>query len=52
AQKVSLLSYIDPISAVIFGMIFFSEKLSLLQGIGGILILLSTFLVDFISNRK
>jgi drug/metabolite transporter (DMT)-like permease len=52
AQRVSLLSYIDPISAVIFGMIFFSERLSFLQCIGGILILLSTFLVDLISNRK
>lgn len=52
AQKVSLLSYIDPISAVIFGMIFFSEKLSLMQVMGGILILLSTFLMDFISGKN
>ncbi|QAT40584.1 EamA family transporter [Clostridium sp. JN-9] len=50
AQRVSILSYIDPISAVIFGMIFFSERLSFIQCIGGILILVSAFLVELISK--
>lgn len=42
AQKASILSYIDPISAVMFGTIFLKEGLVPLQILGGILILLST----------
>ena len=48
AQTVSVLSYIDPISAVFFSALFLGEKMTLLQILGGILILGSTF----ISERK
>ncbi|WML37185.1 DMT family transporter [Clostridium sp. OS1-26] len=43
AQTVAVVSYIDPISAVIFSTIFLNESLTLLQIIGGAFILLSTF---------
>lgn len=42
AQKASLLSYIDPISAVLFGTLFLAEPLSTVQALGGGLILFST----------
>jgi drug/metabolite transporter (DMT)-like permease len=45
-QTIAVLSYIDPISAVVFAAIFLGESMSLLQAIGGILILGSTFLSE------
>lgn len=48
AQTVAVVSYIDPISAVIFSTIFLKESLTLLQILGGALILISTFL----GNKK
>lgn len=45
-QSIAILSYIDPISAVIISSIFLGESMSLLQIIGGILILGSTFLSE------
>lgn len=45
-QKASLLSYFDPISAVIFGTVFLSEPLGFIQIIGGCLILFSTLIKD------
>lgn len=44
AQKASLLSYIDPISAVLFGTLFLGEPLSLSQALGGCLIIFSTLI--------
>lgn len=43
AQTIALVSYIDPISAVIFGFVFLGETMTILQIIGGLLILFSTF---------
>lgn len=48
AQTVALVSYIDPISAVVFSTLFLKENLTLLQILGGILILGCTFL----GNKK
>jgi drug/metabolite transporter (DMT)-like permease len=45
-QTIAVLSYIDPISAVVFAAIFLGESMSLIQGFGGILILGSTFLSE------
>lgn len=45
-QRASILSYIDPISAVIFGTLFLSEPLGIFHIIGGVLILFSAFLCD------
>lgn len=42
AQSAAILSYIDPITAVIFGTVLLGEPLSLLQIVGGALILGST----------
>lgn len=47
AQTVAVVSYIDPISAVVFSTIFLKEKLGLFQLLGGILILLSTFFGNY-----
>lgn len=44
AQKASLLSYIDPISAVLFGTLFLGEPLSAFQTLGGGLIIFSTLI--------
>ncbi|MCM3767671.1 DMT family transporter [Neobacillus niacini] len=45
-QTIAVLSYIDPISAVIFAAIFLSESMTVLQMVGGVLILGSTFLSE------
>lgn len=45
-QSVAILSYIDPISAVIISSVFLGEKMNLMQIIGGIFILGSTFLSE------
>ncbi|WP_251551060.1 DMT family transporter [Neobacillus muris] len=42
-QTIAVLSYIDPISAVIFAAIFLNESMTWMQMIGGILVLGSTF---------
>jgi RarD protein len=47
AQRVSLLSYIDPLSAVVFGTLLLSEPIGIYHIIGGALILISTF----VSNK-
>ena len=44
AQNAAILSYIDPVSAILFSSIFLSEKLSLVQIIGVTLILGGTFI--------
>lgn len=45
-QTIAVLSYIDPISAVIFAAIFLGENMSFVQMAGGVLILSSTFLSE------
>lgn len=44
--SIAVLSYIDPISAVIIASVFLGEKMSYIQAIGGILILGATFLSE------
>lgn len=56
-QSIAILSYIDPISAVVFAALFLHESMTILQIIGGILILGSTILsekleVKFQKNNK
>lgn len=43
AQRISVLSYIDPISAIILGTLFLGEPLTIYHVIGGACILFSTF---------
>jgi RarD protein len=45
-STIAVLSYIDPISAVIIAAIFLGESMTIVQMIGGILILGSTFLSE------
>lgn len=45
-QTIAVLSYIDPISAVIISSLFLGEKMTFLQIVGGILILGSTFISE------
>ncbi|MGI6308934.1 MAG: DMT family transporter [Dethiobacteria bacterium] len=45
-QTIAVLSYIDPISAVIIAAIFLGEAMNFTQAIGGMLILGSTFLSE------
>jgi RarD protein len=45
-QTIAALSYIDPISAVIFAALFLGESMTTIQMIGGVLILSSTFLSE------
>lgn len=45
-QTIAILSYIDPISAVIIAVIFLSESMTIIQMLGGVLILSSTFLSE------
>jgi drug/metabolite transporter (DMT)-like permease len=50
-QTIAVLSYIDPISAVIMATIFLGEKMTLLQILGGVLILGSTFFSEKFDMR-
>ncbi len=50
-QSIAVLSYIDPVSAVIFAAIFLGEGMTLLQTAGGILILGSTFLSETLDSK-
>lgn len=50
-QTIAVLSYIDPVFAIIISAVILKEQLGLLQIIGGILILGSSFLSEFL-NRK
>ncbi|MEH7072913.1 DMT family transporter [Neobacillus drentensis] len=45
-QTIAVLSYIDPISAVIIAAIFLGEGMTVIQMIGGVLVLGSTFLSE------
>lgn len=51
SQTVAIYSYVDPISAIIMSTIILSERMSLLQVLGGILILGSTFISEIYSNK-
>ncbi|WP_099353249.1 DMT family transporter [Fredinandcohnia onubensis] len=53
-QTIAVLSYIDPISAVIMAAIILNESMNLIQIVGGILILGSTFIseINWKSARK
>lgn len=52
SQTVAIYSYVDPISAIIMSSIILSESMSLLQVIGGILILGSTFISEIYGTKN
>lgn len=51
-QTIAVLSYIDPVSALFFSAIFLSERLSLFQILGGILILGGTAFSQLYQAKK
>ena len=51
SQTVAIYSYIDPISAIIMSSIILNENMTLLQVVGGILILGSTFISEVYNNK-
>jgi len=50
-QSIAILSYIDPVSAVIIASIFLGETITLVKIIGGIIILGSAFLSEMLENK-
>lgn len=52
AQTVSVMSYIDPISAVFFSALFLGETITPLQIVGGIFILGSTLMSELWQQKK
>lgn len=50
-SKVAILGYIEPVLSIITGVVFFKEKLSILGGIGALLILVSA-IVSETSNKS
>lgn len=50
AQTIAILSYMDPISAVLIAAVFLNESMTFIQIIGGILILGSTFLSEWLDS--
>ena len=51
-QTIALLSYVDPVSSIIFSALFLKEPLFILQIIGGIIILSSTFIGQMKSKEN
>lgn len=51
-QTIAVLSYIDPISAVVFAALFLSENMTAVQMLGGALILGSTMLSEIAFKRR
>lgn len=51
-QTIAILSYIDPITAVLISALFLGEQLTIFQIIGGILILGSTFISEIQGKKK
>lgn len=49
--QVALLSYIDPLVAVVISFVFLNERISTLQAIGGFMILLATFINEKITTK-
>ncbi|MBO5909200.1 MAG: DMT family transporter, partial [Clostridia bacterium] len=49
--QVALLSYIDPLVAVIISFVFLNERISTLQAIGGFMILLATFINEKLTTK-
>lgn len=52
AQSVAALSYIDPVVAILLASIFLHEKMTIVQIIGGILILGATFFNEIYAQKK
>lgn len=52
SQSAALLSYVDPISAMVFSAVFLGEAMTVMQVFGGILVLGSTALCEYFTTRE
>ncbi len=52
AQSVAALSYIDPVVAILLASIFLHEEMTIVQIIGGILILGATFFNEIYAQKR
>jgi RarD protein len=50
-QTIAVFSYIDPISAIVMSSIFLGEKMTMIQILGGVLILGTTFINELCEKR-
>jgi drug/metabolite transporter (DMT)-like permease len=50
--EIVLYSYLEPLFGILFSVIFIGEKLTVLQIIGGILILGSTYIGEILKDKK
>lgn len=51
-QQIAILSYIDPLVAILVSVLYFHESVTILQGIGAVLILGFTCLYEFVKSRN
>lgn len=51
-QTAAVMSYIDPVSAIVFAAIFLNENIGALQAVGGILILGSTYIGEKMNGNQ
>lgn len=51
SQSIAILSYLDPIVAIITSFLFLGESMTLIQGLGGVLILGSAYMSEKSSSR-
>ena len=52
SQSIAILSYLDPLVAILVSYLFLGEKLSFLQGLGGILILSMAYISEIKKEVK
>ncbi len=52
SQTAAVLSYLDPVSAIIFASVFLNEEMSFIQIVGALLVLLSTIIGETNINLK
>jgi drug/metabolite transporter (DMT)-like permease len=52
SQTIAIMSYIDPIVAVVLSAVFLKEKMTVLSIVGAVMILSATFLSEVSVNKK
>jgi drug/metabolite transporter (DMT)-like permease len=52
SQTFAVLSYVDPVTAIVVSAVFLKEDLSPVQLAGGVLILAAAFLNEFLGNKE
>ena len=52
AQSASIITYADPISAILFSVIFLNQGIDLLQSVGSVLVIGSALVNELVSNKN